>query len=261
MDRRIVIIGIILVILSFFIASAVIQPELLSQQNYNNTYINKIIVAPNSVVSAGISLSNASILVISYTSTIPINFYFVNKSGTYAFRNVSSNLSKEYNILSSIEGNGLYIGINDSFMGTTYPYNTNLSSYGYKKPFYVFGNNATQQGNIEYHNGTYYAEFYNHNNSYANVTYKYYTYSLYNITNTAGSYENAFVPGSLITSIIFIVGIILTVYGLLSKKDSKQTEEKVNKEVYELYAKLESKNKKTRKHAVKNKKKSTRKRR
>ncbi len=261
LDRRIVIIGIILVILSFFIASAVIQPELLSQQNYNNTYVEKIIVAPNSIVSASIDLSNASVLVISYTSTVPINFYFVNESATYAFKNVSSNITKEYNMLSSIEGNGLYLAINDSFMGTTYPYNANLSSYGYKKPFYVFGNSIAQQDRIEYSNGTYYAEFYNHNDSYANITYRYYTYSLYNITNTAGSYENAFVPGSLVTSIIFIVGIILTIYGLLSKKDSKQTEEKVNKEAYEIYAKLEAKNKKTRKPSIKNKKKGKRKRR
>ena len=262
MDKRFVLIGIVLILFSFLLFSAVISPTISSQQNFNNSFINKIIVAPNSIVSTNIVLTNSSVLIAKYLSTIPINFYFINSTAKYFFNN--STTLKNGNI-SNIEGKGLYLGIINGSYGTTYPYNANLSNMGYnttvstqgyKKPFYEYNQNISQLNSIYYQKGTYYLEFYNDNTTYANVTYIYDLYPLsYLINSTNQSVLNtAFVPESLVGSLIFLVGIILTVFGLLKKNENIKEKEKINKEITELYDKIEQKTTKRSKKQTKSKK-------
>ena len=251
LDRRLVIIGVILVIVSFFAFSTIIGPSLLPAQNLNNTYVNKIIIAPNSLVYGNINLQNASIIVVKYLSTIPINFYFANQSVSGFFNNFSANLSK----ISLIEGKGLYIAIENSTYGTTYPYNANFSGYGYNqslagegytKPSYVY-NNTTHNNSVYFPKDNYYLEFYNRNTTHtANVTYTYSEYQLAQLVNQTDQSltQSSFVPGSLITSFIFLLGVILIIYGILRKREDIQTQEKINQKVEELYKKIDAKHKK-----------------
>ncbi|MEM0201010.1 MAG: hypothetical protein QXD23_01245 [Candidatus Micrarchaeaceae archaeon] len=244
MDKRIVIIGVVLSILSFLIAGSVIGPSITSQINYNNTQINKIIVAPNTTVTDTIQIFNESFFVLSYTSTVPINFYLLNKTGKDYSNIYTANKNQiDNNQTIKLEGKGLYVWIQNATEGTTYPYNSNLSSYGYKKPTYFYNGTHNNQQNLEYQNGTYYLEFYNKNVTYANITYKYYEYPFSSLNQSSVYYSNVFVPGSLVSSIMFIIGILLIVFGLLRKRYDKTEQQNFDQKINDIYKKIDKNSK------------------
>ena len=234
MDKLILGIGIILVVLSFFIGSAVISPGILNQQGLNNTYINKITIHQNSTVTDNVDIANASLFVVSYQSTLPIQFYLINQ-------NLSKNFTNKNITISSINKTGVYVVIYNSTLGTTFPYNQNLSEAGYSKPAYIYNGTQVSQNGTVYQKGNYSLEFYNQNKTnYANVTYHYYIYQLSNLSRIE-NYTNTLVPGSIVTSIIFIVGLVLIVLGIVRKKVPKDFENNFDKEVNRLYNNLDSK--------------------
>lgn len=249
MDKRIVAIGIIVLILSFVIASSVVGPSITSNINYNNTQINKIIVKPNTTVTDTINIYNTSFFVLTYSSTVPINFYFLNQTGQNNLNSLNKlkNNSENSTYVTSIEGKGLYLFIQNGSKGTTYPYSSNLSAYGYKEPKYFYNKTlAYGPGSAEYQNGTYYLEFNNKNISYANITYEYDEYSLSTL-NQSSYYGNVFVPGSLASSVMFILGIILIVFGVIRKKYSRTEIQQYDTKIDEAYKKLGKKTKSSRK--------------
>ncbi len=250
------IIGVILLIISFFIAGSVVGPSITSNINYNNTQINTIIVKPNTTVTGTVQMYNSSFFVLSYTSSVPIDFYFLNQTGKGIFNsfNTLKNNSINSTQLKSLEGNGLYLFIYNGTKGTTYPYSSNLSVYGYQKPSYFYNGTLLGPSTAQYKNGTYFLEFENKNSSYANVTYKYNEYPLSSI-NQSSYYGNIFVPGSLASSIMFILGIILIVFGVLRKNYSKTEIQNYETKVNEIYKGINKKSNKRTKNKKSNKKK------
>ncbi len=256
MDKRIVAVGVIILVLSFVVAGSVVGPSITSNVNYNNTQVNRILVKPNTTVTDAIQMYNSSFFVLSYTSSVPVDFYFLNQTGKKIFDSFNSLESNSVNSISlnSLEGKGLYLFIQNGTKGTTYPYSSNLSVYGYKKPTYFYNGTIFGPGSAQYQNGTYFLEFNNRNSSYANVSYKYDEYPLVNL-NQSSYYGNMFVPGSLVSSVMFILGIVLIVFGVLRKSYSRTELQNYETKVSEFYKNIDTKSSK-RKTSNKHKKSS-----
>ncbi|MGC8479091.1 MAG: hypothetical protein ACP5M9_00250 [Candidatus Micrarchaeia archaeon] len=263
MDIRIVVIGVIILLVSFFIASSVVEPSVAPQQLGNSTYINKIIVAQNSIVVSPIEIKNTSFFVFSYAASSPIDFYFMNQSGYNYINsyNAVNNGSFIYKNGPKLAGKGVLEYILNGTLGTTFPYTSNLSNYGYKEPNYFYNGSAYGPGSSIYEDGSYYLYFYNNNSPYINVTYRYSLIKFANITNGnfTESLNSNFVPGSLVSSLSFIIGIILIVYGVIRKPNDKKAQEVVDKKALDIYEELEKKNSTRKTKGSKEKRKRTKK--
>ncbi|MGI0141479.1 MAG: hypothetical protein ACREBF_02395 [Candidatus Micrarchaeales archaeon] len=204
MNKKIIIIGVIVVLAAFIIGSIAIPNALLGVANFAN---QNIVVLSHQSAFKSLYLNQTGFMVVGFQSLSAVNFYFANSS---AFKTLDSYANSSL-LLSQwatrLFGNGVYEILPNSTVGI-FPYSqlTNSTPSG----AYITKNVTLLPA------GTYYALFYNPRNISATV----------NVTSdisTNISSQGAYILGiGLTVFILFIAGIILIIYGIIKKPKSPQ---------------------------------------
>jgi len=214
LDRRVFVIGLVLIVLSILAGSASAPP--LPSLNSTQTY--SLAIASNGYAYSTVNVNTTSLFVLSYAAQSPVSFYLLNGSRT---SQPSASTVNSLSNLSYTGANAPLIAIINSTRGAV-PYVSNYSQYGIPPP-------VIQDGNVSVlSNGLYYMLFVNNLNRSTNLTYSYTALSISNIT---GSYLQSSLNASVVPSILFIAGVLVAVFGLFRKRAPKNdgTDEEAQK--------------------------------
>jgi hypothetical protein len=217
-------IGILLIIISVFVGSTQI-----AQPSTEMPYASGSVVAPNSFVYGALKLNYSNFIFI-YNSSNPVNFYLLNDSG-FAYL-------KLYNSVSVFSGNTaghgvIYKLLNKTQGGVLYAYNYSTnSSANASIPYFITGGSGNK-----YH-GSYFFLFSNQGNTISNVTYEYVNGPLGNSSAEVYSYVST--PGSIVSAILFIAGVVLIFFSLFRKRE-KKVQSDIDIEASKLYSSISAK--------------------
>ncbi len=233
MDKRLLLLGILLFIAGFVIAGLSYNPSTLLSVSTQN-----IAIAPGKAIYSEIDLNTTSFLIVRYDSIpTPINFYVVNQSvfSSIAPYLYSGNLSQGF--LRTFEGKGFLFGVENS-TGSIFPYNASINSTGAKAPFYISGNLTNLPS------GRYYLIYQNPSLSYVNATYR---TALPNSGILSGNQKAS--PGlgfaGIISALFVLVGIVLVVLSFIRFGKAGAEAKEQEKEITAMYKKIEAKEKRS----------------
>lgn len=249
MNRRFLLIGIILVLAGFLVAGSVwnsIGPYYMPK-SFNQT----VVIAPNSEVYSPVSINTSKFIAFIFNSQhVPIYFYIVNGS---AFQNVwqemhNGNIS--YDSIAQMQSEGILVAIDNSTRGI-YPYNSVLNSSLFPAPVYAFNESGI------FNSGTYDLIFRNPTNAFANTTFGY-------IIPTSGLSANSPTEpqslgiASIASAVLVILGIIMFVLGLFGT-GNKVTSSQREAEIAKMYQNIDNKERKAERPIRKNRRKKAKK--
>lgn len=223
--------GVLLLLIGIMFEYFSVQSVYSNLPNYSSSATQSVAVQPKSDFFIPISISNVSILEMVYNSTEPIDFYLINSTAHNLLQKANSTLIENATYL---HGNGLVYQIDNSSYGI-FPYQENLTQA--QRPVYWAGNGTGNQ--TLFANGTYYAVFQNYGNKSNTVFYATLNRSLSSIASSEESYSFGNIGLNIGGSISVIAGIILLIYGLLSR--SKTDEKNESAEAEMLYRAIEKK--------------------
>ena len=215
MDRRVVILGILLLILGLALAYLSVQSLFSGIPNYISA-TQSVQMRPASDLAIPISIYNSSILQIAYNSSVPVGFYLLNSSA-YGMAYPKSANSLIQNI-TMYEGRGVIFIINSSGHGT-FPYIQNLTLSTAPE----YWDNASVLGK-----GTYYAVFQNYGNKSSTVSYTILNRSIASLSSSEEGYSYGSLYGNLFGTLFFVAGLVLIFYGFFmsgSKKEEADDDE------------------------------------
>ncbi len=231
MDKRVLLVGIVLIIISLFVASEAVQPIFNAMQNTNATS-QVISLMPHGASYLHIPLNQSSVLVVAFTAGQNVSFYFMNRSAfTVMLPSITANRSLTMQA-TGLEGNGI-IETMQNYTSGSFPYESTPA-----RPASVYvAPNTTLLGT-----GDYYAVFYDPSQANTTVLVKYNIVPLSAISPASTN----FAVVSILAFIIFLAGAVLTIYGLIRKpktdqntvSDAKAASDKaeMQREVDRLYA-------------------------
>ncbi|MGB9732628.1 MAG: hypothetical protein ACPLYE_01925 [Candidatus Micrarchaeales archaeon] len=195
MNKKIIYIGFLLLIIgiifSYQLAASFFQIP------YYSTA--KVLIAPNASATISFTLNKTSAVMIAYNSTLPIDFYVVNKSAYNSFL-----LGNELNISKIKSAKALEV-----ILGSRYGAFSNFMAMNQAQAQYY------QKASMQ--NGSYYGVFVNTHNSTASVL------VVYGEEAAGKNYLDLLESGS-VAALLFLGGIVLIIYGLIARK--KKDEEK-----------------------------------
>lgn len=230
MDKRLLLLGIVLIIIGIAVAVSYSSSNL---SNIATTTKEAVAIAPNSIIYSPIAINVTNLVYIVYASgKEPLDFYLVNSS---AFISVQPYLKSGIipaNLLSSLEGRGLYMEVENSTEGI-FPYNSSLNGQGFSSPAYY--------NNTLLSKGTYYMIYRNPGNVTANATYGYVlpNGALINSTTQLSSSGLGLEGGA--SALLLLAGIVLVIYSFISAGRPTQSAKQRDEAIQKLYADIEKK--------------------
>lgn len=219
MNKRIIIIGIIVIILSFLIGTIALPNALLGIAHFSNQSVS-ILPAHNSYLPYFIN--ETGFIVVGYQSSTPLNFYFANASAFLILQNYMNSTLQLSQWATRLQGNGVLESIPNSKVGI-FPYSQFSSSNSTPAGSYVIANASLLPA------GNYYAIFQNLANSSASV----------NVTSDVStniSSQGGYIFGiGVLIFVLFVAGIIIIVYGVIKKPKAAPEQTGSEQKVDELY--------------------------
>ena len=212
-------VGVALIIVSVIIETITIQGLSLPTTNAS------LSVSPGSFTYVRFVSDTTKPVIITYISTAQVDFYFANSAafGTLASVNESSLAAAAVNA----EKQGVLQIMLNGTKGV-FPYTADYAAAGAPKPNYYSNNTVV--------NGTYYAIFANSGKNAAQVTY----YKTYMPSDYAASAVSLVGTAGLVASLIFFAGIIIVVFSFFRPgRNGKDSAEREEKKVDELYAQID----------------------
>ncbi len=224
MDKRLLILGVALVIASVIIGSTQLPkpPSVITESPPT------VLVAPNSFAYGTLYLSSNDLLELFYTAGKPIDFYLLNSTGFDYFRLANST--------SIFTENAARLGVLYETLNSTLgaiPYSSNYSA-NVSRPVIESSSLGV------YAAGNYFVLFSNKGPTMANVTYNYINVPLSELINASSPYGGASEAGSIFSSVIFIVGVIIAFFALFRGRD-KKVQKLVDIEANRLYESIANK--------------------
>lgn len=223
MDKRLLLIGIVLIIGSVLIGSAVLPKPPTPKE-----FSAQVIIAPNSFSYSSLHMNATDFLELYYSATSPIDFYLLNSTGFDYFE--SSNSTIVFNSITA--GDGVLYETLNSTLGAM-PYESNYTT-NVTKPAYESSNISI------YPTGNYFLLFSNMRNGASNVTYGYVSIPVNQLISSTLPYNGAYQVGSIAAAAIFIAGVVIAFLSLF-RSQAKKPEAMVDTEAKRLYAKIDSK--------------------
>ena len=249
MDKRLLVLGIALVIAGFLVAGSSYSPS-----NYISTSAQEIAIAPNNNLYSSITLNTTGFFEVFYSSgNVPINFYILNNSAFAYIEPYLNSSSLPYNSVTQLQGKGLLYATHNSTRGV-YPYNSSYSSLGLNTPSYSSSSYNSMPA------GKYYIVYSNPTNTYANTTYEYVLPNV-GLLNPNSSFYSSLSATSIASSLLFLAGIILAVLSFFRKSKSKEDPKAREAEIAKLYSQIDAKAKKKRRRSKKAKQKGRKRKR
>ncbi len=221
MDRRILAFGILLMLVGVIVGSAAMNSSL------GDLGVHGTVLAPGTAASMSMQLNRSSEAVLSYNSTAPIDFYFMDSS---AFAMLPQNGSAHgiRGIAASMNGNGIYFSsVNRSYGGFVYTgENATAEFIGPQN------NGSGISGPVTLKNGTYYAVYADNYPYAANVV-------------TGFNYINPqSIPASVsFAGLMFMAGVIAVILSFLRK--GKGNAEPREEEIRRAYDEIDADNART----------------
>ncbi|MGC8628938.1 MAG: hypothetical protein ACP5T4_01885 [Candidatus Micrarchaeia archaeon] len=224
MNTRILLFGIILFVAGLIVSAASVSSVLASVSTSPTSF--SLYVAPESYAYLNVSENLNALTSIFYSASQPITFVYANYS---AFKVLTASQSKNFiDTAMGLEGKGVY-EIANATKGI-FPYVSSLSST-IPEPIYATNYSTTAQG-------TYFAIFFNHNSTTADVEAKEITYSYAGIQNGIKVASGTV----LASSILMILGLLIIVFSFFASRSKKaQTPETMDENVAKIYAQIEKK--------------------
>jgi|GEM_PF-5919805 hypothetical protein len=234
MDRRLFLLGVLLIVIGILIAFSYTY-QALNASTVATGSRQTITIAPNRIVSSPISLNSTSMVYLVYNSNaVPITFYLLNST---AFDSLSpylqsGNLSS--NVLTSLESGDLYKKAYNN-TGGVFLLQGSSSAQGLSPASYNLS--------LVLAGGTYYAIYRNPGNSSATTTYGYVLPNSGLITGTNQIISSGLGLYGEASAILILAGLILCVYSFVlpgrKPKNASRREEAIQK----LYLNIEKKEK------------------
>lgn len=215
MDKKLLGIGIVLLLVGGLLAFASSQATQAALPNPNNTQTDRAILGNYSVGYIPLQINQTSIVDLEYTSVNATDFFIANQSAYQELLPfIDQNGSSTFNDLSnasgraqSLEGNGILIAYINQTKGA-YPYDPSFAGI-LPQP------NYTSQSSGVLGPGTYYAIFANSEGSPNLVLYS----VLARPVSTVGIAETSSAGLGVIGDILVLAGFVLAIYALFARKD------------------------------------------
>lgn len=231
MDKRLLLLGILLFIAGFVIAASSYNPT-----SFLSTSTQSIAIAPNSIIYSPVTLNSTGFLSVVYESgSTPIDFYVMNQSAFSSIETYIKAGTLTPNLTAPLEGKGLLLAVRNS-TGGIFPYNSSYNSIGPQSLLYLSGNSTVLQG------GTYYVVYQNPGSSAANATYRTV------IPNSGLLLPNSKASSSLglagiVSALLVLVGIVLTILSFMRSKKEGPSAVKREEEIAAIYKDIETRQK------------------
>jgi uncharacterized membrane protein len=228
MDKRLTTIGIILLFVGVLLLVGASQTTLSALPNANNTLSERAYLPANTIGYYALPVSAPSFVGVGFNSTAPIDFYIVNSSAYEKMKPLVEANASLRNLSVALEGNGIIDAMWHASKGI-FPYE---SDYGglFPAPNYSIENTTVLI------NDTYYLLFQNEPATNQTLV-------LYSIIVTPASALglSSIAPEGfgIIGAFLVLVGISLTVFGLIRKGNPQETVR--DREVERIFAEQEKK--------------------
>ncbi|MDE1869502.1 MAG: hypothetical protein KGH71_00765 [Candidatus Micrarchaeota archaeon] len=219
MNKRIILIGIIVMVASFVIGAIALPNALMGISNFSNQSIS-LLPAHNTYLPYFIN--ETGFIVLGYQSSQNLNFYFANASAFLILQNYMNSTLTLSQWATRLQGNGVLESIPNSKIGI-FPYSQFSSSNAAPQGSYIVENASILPA------GNYYAIFQNTGNSSATV----------NVTSNVStniSSKGGYIFGiGILIFVLFVAGIIIIVYGIVKRPKIAPEQETSQQKVDELY--------------------------
>jgi hypothetical protein len=228
MDRRLLIIGAILLLAGLVMVFGSSQATLAALPNENSTNTQRAYIPANTVAYYPITLVSVSFVGIGYNATTPVSFYLVNSSAYNAMLPAIHDNESLKNISISLEGKGVVAAQWDSAKGI-FPWQASYSGI-FPPP------NYSEENVTLLPNDTYFILFQSGSTSNSTLI----AYSI--ITTPAsdlGISSFAAAGFGVVGAFLVLAGLALCVYALIRKGDDPETLRE--KEVDRIFADIEKK--------------------
>ncbi len=227
MNRRLLIIGILLLLFGLVSAYESGQQFLGNISSPNNTETSEFLLMANSTWYTPLYFNSSSFMEVGYNSTNTLNFYILNSSAFTAVAPSLNSTNALYSGVSSHEGSGV-IGVFSNDSKGVFPYQDSYAGI-FPAPNYSAPNSTFLQA------GTYYIVFRNPQSSNTLVFYSLFIRPIGALSLTS----NSVFGYGLVSGILLIAGFALSVYSLFIRKEPK-TEAKITEEkAQQAYAEIE----------------------
>ncbi|MDE1856056.1 MAG: hypothetical protein KGH49_02365 [Candidatus Micrarchaeota archaeon] len=217
MDKKIIVLGVIVFLAAFVIGSLVVPSSLTGLVQFTN---QTIALQPNQLTATTYYLNQTGFIILAYNSSQNLDFVVTNASGYVALRGYLNNSAALLQRASALEGNGVYEMLLNTSVGAfpsqLFPVNAPVGSY--------LGQNVSL-----FPAGNYYAIFHNRANATADVK------LAYDVASNIGPQASKVLETGIALFVIIVAGIVIIIYGIFRKPKVVQATEPDKKAIDDLY--------------------------